>query len=354
MREKILTYIEKNSRVSLKDLAILLGTDEVTVANEIAQMEKEHIICGYHTLIDWDKTTEEKVTALIEVKVTPQRGQGFDKIAERLYNYPEVDCVYLVSGGYDFMVMIEGKTMRSVAQFVSDKLSPRFDTAEKIDSELIEFYVVAQDYSWTYIKTHEGDGCGHYFSSFELAYQSIVEHKQVYLDDSDLENIETYATIKRIYLDRTDDQIDIFYFDNALRMAMMSPTRKWFKAENEQDKIDLIEDCYMYVPIPFRTGDLVKIQSPFCKTDYGVVPFNQRSREDDICLNHGGDGSDMVTTLDSYLDWRDEFDFMDGAELLSLRRCTVEELPEKQKVLEKVALARKGEWDWFSLLMKEY
>ena len=125
MREKILTYIEKNSRVSLKDLAILLGTDEMTVANEIAAMEKEHIICGYHTLIDWDKTTEEKVTALIEVKVTPQRGQGFDKIAERLYNYPEVDCVYLISGGYDFMVMIEGKTMRSVAQFVSDKLSPQ-------------------------------------------------------------------------------------------------------------------------------------------------------------------------------------------------------------------------------------
>ena len=125
MREKILTYIEKNSRVNLRDLAILLGTDEATVANEIAEMEKEHIICGYHTLIDWDKTTEEKVTALIEVKVTPQRGQGFDKIAERLYNYPEVDCVYLVSGGYDFMVMIEGKTMRNVAQFVSDKLSPQ-------------------------------------------------------------------------------------------------------------------------------------------------------------------------------------------------------------------------------------
>ena len=71
MREKILTYLEKNSRVNLKDLGILLGTDEVTVANEIAEMEKEHIICGYHTLIDWDKTTEEKVTALIEVKVTP-------------------------------------------------------------------------------------------------------------------------------------------------------------------------------------------------------------------------------------------------------------------------------------------
>ena len=125
MREKILTYIERNSRVDLKDLAILLGTDEVTIANEIAQMEKEGIICGYHTLIDWDKTGSEKVTALIEVKVTPQRGLGFDKIAERIYNYPEVDCVYLISGGFDFMVTIEGKTMRDVAQFVSDKLSPQ-------------------------------------------------------------------------------------------------------------------------------------------------------------------------------------------------------------------------------------
>ena len=124
MREKILTYIERNSRVDLKDLAILLGTDEVTIANEIAEMEKEGIICGYHTLIDWDKTGSEKVTALIEVKVTPQRGLGFDKIAERIYNYPEVDCVYLISGGFDFMVTIEGNTMRDVAQFVSDKLSP--------------------------------------------------------------------------------------------------------------------------------------------------------------------------------------------------------------------------------------
>ena len=103
MREKILTYIERNSRVDLKDLAIMLGTDEAAVANEIADMEKEGVICGYHTLIDWDKTSSEKVTALIEVKVTPQRGLGFDKIAERIYNYPEVDCVYLISGGFDFM-----------------------------------------------------------------------------------------------------------------------------------------------------------------------------------------------------------------------------------------------------------
>ena len=124
MREKILTFIEKNSRIDLKELAIVLGVDETTVMNELEQMEKEHIICGYHTLINWDNTSEEKVVALIEVKVTPQRGMGFDKVAERIYNYPEVNSVYLISGGFDFMVTIEGKTLREVSQFVSDKLSP--------------------------------------------------------------------------------------------------------------------------------------------------------------------------------------------------------------------------------------
>lgn len=124
MRDKILAVLEKNSRIDLKELAILLGESEAAVANEIADMEKEKIICGYHTLINWDKTGEEKVTALIEVKVTPQRGQGFDKIAERIYNFSEVNAVYLMSGGFDFTVIIEEKTMKEVAQFVSDKLAP--------------------------------------------------------------------------------------------------------------------------------------------------------------------------------------------------------------------------------------
>lgn len=124
MREKILTFIEKNSRVDLKELAIMLGVDEAAVANELAAMEQEHVICGYHTLIDWEKTSIEKVNALIEVRVTPQRGRGFDSIAERIYNYPEVNAVYLISGGYDLLVTLEGKTLREVAQFVSDKLSP--------------------------------------------------------------------------------------------------------------------------------------------------------------------------------------------------------------------------------------
>ena len=123
MREKILAVLEKNSRIDLRELAILLGESEAVIANEIADMEKEKIICGYHTLINWDKTGEEKVTALIEVKVTPQRGQGFDRIAERIYNFSEVNAVYLMSGGFDFTVIIEEKTMKEVAQFVSDKLA---------------------------------------------------------------------------------------------------------------------------------------------------------------------------------------------------------------------------------------
>ena len=124
MREKILTFIEKNSRIDLKELAIILGVDEASVVNELQKMEEEHIICGYHTLINWDNTSEEKVNALIEVKVTPQRGMGFDKLAERIYQYNEVNSLYLMAGAFDFMVIIEGKTMRQVAQFVSDKLAP--------------------------------------------------------------------------------------------------------------------------------------------------------------------------------------------------------------------------------------
>ena len=94
------------------------------MANEIAQMEKEGIICGDHTLINWDATSIEKVSALIEVKVTPQRGMGFDKIADRIMQYDEVNALYLMSGAYDFTLLLEGRSMKEVAMFVSDKLAP--------------------------------------------------------------------------------------------------------------------------------------------------------------------------------------------------------------------------------------
>ena len=123
MREQILEVIEKNARIDVKDMAMMFGVSEISIANEIADMEKENIISGYHTLINWDNTGKEKVIALIEVKVTPQRGMGFDKIAERIYNYSEVNSVYLMSGAFDFTVIIEGKTLKEVANFVSEKLS---------------------------------------------------------------------------------------------------------------------------------------------------------------------------------------------------------------------------------------
>ena len=123
MRDELLSILEKNSRIDFNELAILLGTTEEKVLEEISALENEGIICGYHTLINWEKTSIEKVMALIEVKVTPQRGKGFDNIAERIYNYPEVKAVYLISGGYDLMVILEEKTLKEIANFVSDKLS---------------------------------------------------------------------------------------------------------------------------------------------------------------------------------------------------------------------------------------
>ena len=120
---EILKLLEVDSKLTVKDLAAMLGLDEAAVASDIEAMEKDKIICGYHTMINWDKVAEEKVTALIEIKVTPQRGQGFDKIAERIYNYEEVSAVYLMAGAFDFTVIIQGKTLKEVSLFVSNKLA---------------------------------------------------------------------------------------------------------------------------------------------------------------------------------------------------------------------------------------
>ncbi len=123
MRDELLAIIEKNSRIDTKELAVLLGVEEIDIINELAKLQDEGIICGFHTLINWEKTDIEKVTALIEVRVTPQRGQGFDNIAERIYKYPEVRAVYLISGGFDLLVILEEKSLKEIANFVSDKLS---------------------------------------------------------------------------------------------------------------------------------------------------------------------------------------------------------------------------------------
>ncbi len=124
LKEQILRTIDRNSKITMSELAMMLGREEAEVTAAVAEMEADKIICGYPTLINWDKVSNEKITALIEVKVTPQRGQGFDRIAERIYKFSEVETVYLMSGGFDLTVIIKGKSMREVASFVSDKLAP--------------------------------------------------------------------------------------------------------------------------------------------------------------------------------------------------------------------------------------
>ena len=124
MREELLRLIEHNSRIELAELAVLLGQPEAAVANEIADLEASGVISGYYTLINWDDTDEEKIDAIIEVNAATQREIGFDTIAEKIYRFDEVKACYLISGGYDFMIILEGKTMRQVANFVASKLSP--------------------------------------------------------------------------------------------------------------------------------------------------------------------------------------------------------------------------------------
>lgn len=124
LRQELLELLEDNSRYDVADLAVMLGFTAEEVAEEIKQLEKEKVICGYKTLVNWNNTEKEMVTALIEVKVTPQRGQGFDKIAERIYRFREVQSVYLMSGGFDLTVIIEGRNMQEVALFVGQKLAP--------------------------------------------------------------------------------------------------------------------------------------------------------------------------------------------------------------------------------------
>lgn len=124
LKNEILKLMDKNSRIDFQDMADMLDTDIEVVKKTVKEMEEEHVICGYTTLINWDKVdTDERVTAMIEVRLTPQRSYGFDKIAERIYNYPEVKTVYLMSGTYDLMVILEGKTLKEISHFTSNRLA---------------------------------------------------------------------------------------------------------------------------------------------------------------------------------------------------------------------------------------
>ena len=123
--EEILNILDKEKgNVSRAKIAQMLGMEEKEVADKIEKMEKENVIVGYKTIVNWDKTDKDVVVPLIELRITPQRGEGFDKVAERIYKYPQVKSLYLMSGAYDLAVTIEGKSMKEVALFVAQKLAP--------------------------------------------------------------------------------------------------------------------------------------------------------------------------------------------------------------------------------------
>ena len=122
--DKILAMLENDAKLSSEQLAVMLNKETGDIKRTIKKYEEDGVILGYQALVDWDKTDREYVTAFIEVKITPQRDLGFDKAAEKIYSYPEVKSVYLMSGGFDLALIIEGKTMKEVAFFVAQKLAP--------------------------------------------------------------------------------------------------------------------------------------------------------------------------------------------------------------------------------------
>jgi DNA-binding Lrp family transcriptional regulator len=123
-RYELLRLIEHNARLTQPELAVMLGVSESEIAEELTKLREEEIILGYTTVVNWDKTKRESVTALIEVRLNPQRDQGFDRIAQHLFRYPQVTSCYLMSGGFDLMLIIEDSTLREVASFISNKVAP--------------------------------------------------------------------------------------------------------------------------------------------------------------------------------------------------------------------------------------
>lgn len=135
MNTELLKLLENDARLTAEQLSVMLDTDKTEIEKQLRELEENGTILGYKAVIDWEKTENEAVTAMIDVKLTPQRDRGFDRVAEKIYNYPEVKSVYLMSGAYDLSVLIEGRTMKEVAFFVSQKLS----TIEAVNSTATHF-----------------------------------------------------------------------------------------------------------------------------------------------------------------------------------------------------------------------
>ena len=123
MNLKLLKLLDQNARLSDEELSVMTGLTEEEIHREIAQMESEGLIRGYKTVVDWERIDTTAVSAIIELKVTPKAGLGFEEVAEKVAKYPQVESVYLMSGGYDLSVMVKGKSFQDVAMFVAKELS---------------------------------------------------------------------------------------------------------------------------------------------------------------------------------------------------------------------------------------
>lgn len=153
LKDAILKLLENDAKLSAEQIALSLNLSVEEVEAAISELEGKDIIAGYKTLIDWEKVGQTGVSALIEIKVIPQRGQGFERIAERISQYDEVQSVYLMSGGYDILVSVEGDSLRDVASFVSDKLAP----LEYVTSTATHFVLKKfKDKGVMYSKTEKG------------------------------------------------------------------------------------------------------------------------------------------------------------------------------------------------------
>ncbi|GGG51401.1 Lrp/AsnC family transcriptional regulator [Paenibacillus radicis (ex Gao et al. 2016)] len=150
---KVLELLKEDARRDAELIATMLDRSIEEIKQVIAELESDHIIVKYATVVNWSKVDDEKVTALIEVQITPERGRGFEGIAERIYLYPEVKSVYLMSGAYDLLVEIEGKNLKEVASFVSNKLSP----IDKVLSTKTNFILKKYKQDGIIFEEHEDD-----------------------------------------------------------------------------------------------------------------------------------------------------------------------------------------------------
>ncbi len=153
LKVKILDILKEDARISTAMISTMLDIPEATIKSSIKEMEDENVIVKYATVVNWSKVDEDKVTALIEVQITPERGRGFDAIAERIYLYPEVKSVYLMSGAYDLLVEIEGRNLKEVASFVSMRLS----TIDSVLSTKTHFILKKYKQDGIIFENHEGD-----------------------------------------------------------------------------------------------------------------------------------------------------------------------------------------------------